>query len=86
MSKWRYSALGAIPQNCANGKKDCWRNGLEPSAAVVIYTDGNVNCIRQANVAEANSNAKNINVPLLNYLFTPKRILSEEALNPTSKC
>ena len=40
---------GPIPQKCANGKREMG------ATVVVLYTDGNINCMRQANEASGNS-------------------------------
>lgn len=45
---------GPIPQKCANGKREMG------ATVVVLYTDGNINCMRQANEASGNSIWKKI--------------------------
>ena len=61
---------GPVPQNCANGKMVKGGNGKMGATAVVLYTDGNINCMRQVNEARGNSiREKYFMSTLLNCLF-----------------
>ena len=62
---------GSVPQNCANGKMVEGGNGKMGATAVVLYTDGSINCMRQANEALQQFHPeKYFMSTLLNCLFT----------------